>query len=959
MVRSVSVTSGQTSRGGEASRADAVATTLPMRAERTTKARTLDGVGYTAVVLRPGSRIDAYELVALVGEGGMAQVWVARRKGVHGFEKLFAVKVVHARLEDKPRFHAMFLDEAKIAADIQHPNVAQVFDLGEHDGMLYLAMEYVDGESLSSLARGLEASGVENGILPLDVSLRIAREACAGLEAAHTARDAQGRPRGIVHRDVSPQNILLGVRGEVKLIDFGIAFAAHREAGVTRDGTVRGKLQFMAPEQVRREPVGPQADVFGIGATLYAMLVGFAPFAAETELATLQRLVSSEPARIPERLPRAVRDVLARALALDVAERYPSAAALGAAVEEAAHELGVTRVDLAAWVSASLSPRARALREHLAEGPRPSAPEVGAAAPLELGTKDVVAVSGNTKAWERFYPAPVVPELGVDTGEPPNARSRASRGSAGAIELDHGKSVGGTDALRLAPVPRVSEPFAGSTASVPPTAARAPAAPPSPPPQEPSREFFDVAALAARASSPEDDAVAPARAADVTPARRVERPASRPRPAPPLQRALVAVALAGLVVAIVVVALPLWIRHRVTETARAAGLTVTMERVSVALTGVTFRGVAVRAVEVPGLSVRIEEATTRGFSAEEVHLSDVQVDVTGPAVEVAAGLARASARVAEESAVSDPRAPQKPPRHLIVSRARIAWSGVLGEGTGLAAEGVALELDERVGRVVDTGRPVLGAPPGVVLRATSDRAKVTTARGTLGPWGLSAQLDGASNRLRVLFDPALPDGPSALWTWGPSTPEQLTIRTPRVPLATLGIPPELVGLAPGSSPDVEAQLESKLTPVGRVDAHGKLDVRQAKLPGGVPAFDLRVEGSATGSPGKPLELERTSVTVGSLVASLTGTVEVSLAGARVDATWRLVPIPCANLVRREAESLGPLAVALQDLGDATGVARVTGTAQASGTLLLDTGSPTPALLRAKTRDTCGVRLFGR
>src|SRR5580693_1915746 len=161
-------------------------------------------------VLRAGYRLDRYELLCPIASGGMATVWLARLRGKRGFEKLFAVKTIRTELVDDPRFEEMFLDEARIASGIQHPNVAQILDLGEQDNVLFIVMEWVDGDSLAKI-RKLVAKG--GGKIPTGIALRVLADACAGLHAAHELRDDNGQPLEVVHRDVSPQNILVGTAG--------------------------------------------------------------------------------------------------------------------------------------------------------------------------------------------------------------------------------------------------------------------------------------------------------------------------------------------------------------------------------------------------------------------------------------------------------------------------------------------------------------------------------------------------------------------------------------------------------------------------------------------------------------------------------------------------------------------------------------------------------------------------
>ena len=306
--------------------------------------------------MQPGLRLDRYELLCPVARGGMASVWVARLRGKHGFEKLVAVKTILADRSDDVRFRRMFLDEARIASGIDHIHVVRILDLGEQGGLLYLVMEWVDGDSLSRLQRAVQQTGAQ--VSP-GIALRAVADASSGLHAAHNLRDRKGAHLGVVHRDVSPQNILLSVEGVAKVIDFGIAKARDRTAGDTSDGALKGKLLYMAPEQALGWEIDRRADVWSLGAVLYHLLAGSPPFKGPTEAATFAFLTSGLPPQpLPSDIPVPVARVVRRALS-PLGERYSTAAELQQAIEEAMVESHLTT---------SLANVAAYVDEHLGKG---------------------------------------------------------------------------------------------------------------------------------------------------------------------------------------------------------------------------------------------------------------------------------------------------------------------------------------------------------------------------------------------------------------------------------------------------------------------------------------------------------------------------------------------------------------------------------------------------------------
>jgi eukaryotic-like serine/threonine-protein kinase len=283
----------------------------------------------------------------------MGEVWLARVQRQGGFERFFALKVVLWHLAGDEKFREMFLDEARIASLVAHPNVASIVDTGEEEGTLYLAMEWVDGDSLQVLHRTLSSVGER---IPLGVVLRVIADACAGLHAVHEVRDRSGKLLDVVHRDVSPHNILISAQGSAKLIDFGVA-KAHDRIGATTGGDLKGKARYMAPEQANGHDVDRRADVWTIGAVLYFLLEGKAPFDAENDVAVLKLLLEGAPPRRPAAaVPSAVSDVVMRCLNAKPADRYATAADVQSALEEAMRvaELVTSAADVAAFVASKL-----------------------------------------------------------------------------------------------------------------------------------------------------------------------------------------------------------------------------------------------------------------------------------------------------------------------------------------------------------------------------------------------------------------------------------------------------------------------------------------------------------------------------------------------------------------------------------------------------------------------------
>jgi serine/threonine protein kinase len=268
--------------------------------------------------------LGPYELGERLGLGGMAEVFVAYRAGPHGFAKKVALKRILPELAQDARFVAMFCDEARISAPLCHPNIVQVIDFGESQGELFMAMEYVEGVSLAKLLRYVAGRRER---FPLGAALFIAHEVLSGLSFAHDACDENNNPLHIVHRDVSPGNVLIGRAGDVKLADFGIVRSAYVDRR-TYPGELKGKVGYMSPEQVMGIEVDPRSDLFTVGIILSEMLIARPLFSGQNEFDILTKIYEADLSALDKHgadLPLALRDVLRQALAKAPADRFPNA----------------------------------------------------------------------------------------------------------------------------------------------------------------------------------------------------------------------------------------------------------------------------------------------------------------------------------------------------------------------------------------------------------------------------------------------------------------------------------------------------------------------------------------------------------------------------------------------------------------------------------------------------------
>jgi serine/threonine-protein kinase len=398
----------------------------------------------------------------------MARIYIARSTGIGSFERHVVLKMILPERAQDETSVQMFLDEARLAASLNHQNVAQVFEVGVEEGIHFLAMEYVHGQDLRALLARAGQSGTR---VPLELALTVVAGAAAGLEHAHERRNVDGTPMGIVHRDVSPSNIMIGYDGAVKLLDFGIAKATSRSIE-TQSGIIKGKFAYMAPEQCRGRDVDRRSDVFSLGIILYEVTTQHRCFRADSDFDTMHRIVTGDvvrPSRLVQGYPQPLEAIVMRALAVDAGHRYQTAGLLLEALEQ---------FSLASRMSLSTMSLGRFMRDMFGDVPEPWL-QTGRFNPVEA--KEQTISNTNASGEEpRLLPAAPVPRASSPSGP---ALQRPSSPSASGPALQRPSSASGP-ALQRPSSPSVSGPAQRPTPSASGPALRPP---PPPPPSVPLR----------------------------------------------------------------------------------------------------------------------------------------------------------------------------------------------------------------------------------------------------------------------------------------------------------------------------------------------------------------------------------------------------------------------------------------------------------------------------------------
>ena len=361
----------------------------------------------TSAAPEEGTRLGRYRLRYKVAQGGMAAVYLAQLEGLHGFERWVATKIVHPHLSADRRFTTMLFDEARVSAQIHHPNVCAVIDYGEEEGAVYLVMEYLHGESFASVIRRSMRDG---DLMPYWLAVRVCVDAARGLHAAHELRDSRGADLGVVHRDVSPQNILVLYDGMSKVVDFGIARARGRLTA-TEQGETKGKFAYMSPEQLQSSAVDRRTDIWALGVVLWEATVGKRLFRAESQGKTVMRVVTApipKPSALRPDYPERLESIVMRALDRDPDARWETAADMADALEahlySGGEPAGAGRV--ATWMRESFPDKLGTRNAMLRSTPGvASVPEVELESQSTIGSHKRASIADATAALAEEEPS--------------------------------------------------------------------------------------------------------------------------------------------------------------------------------------------------------------------------------------------------------------------------------------------------------------------------------------------------------------------------------------------------------------------------------------------------------------------------------------------------------------------------------------------------------------------------
>jgi serine/threonine protein kinase len=867
--------------------------------------------------------VGRYTVHGELASGGMATVHIGRMGAAGGFSKLVAIKRMHPQFAKDPDFLAMFLDEARLVTRIRHPNVVQPLDVIVEGGEVLLVMEYIHGEALSRINRVLRARSER---IPLRIAIAIMSAMLHGLHAAHEAKSEKGEPLGIVHRDISPQNIIVGVDGVARVLDFGIAKAAD-QVHLTREGELKGKLIYMAPEQLLGEPVSRRTDIFSAAAVLWECLTGQRLFDSDSQSALLLRARMQKvdpPSDYAPEIPPALDAIVVKGLALDQNARWATAREMAMALEEVVHP--ATPAQVGAWVeqvaAKALAERQARIDEIEAAGADNNASTrelVADIASDRIFTRDIVSsqTSSRRKSLTPTPPpsarsGPVPSARHTPTPPPPPGRDRMTP----TPPPTSGFGASGTQQSASTRLDRMSSPGYNERVDTNILSGANPAAMMPPPPSSSPHSLPRRPDDSSSVPSFKDPFFVPAPSSQVPVAPgALEAPPIPTELAKPAKTTVqkmgggsrgrwgtVIVLLVLTAALVVILGAPSLVRKSYVDTLSRNGILATVEEVDLYSQVGTARlvGVTLTSAEVPGATVHAREILVdldKNLEPTAVTARDVDLNIN---VGYSAFGASVESWLSKHGAGTVLGLPETV-RRVRVESAHVVWNQPSGAGTRLEARSVNVDVIPKEGRHL--GEDFVVSPSTIDLG---------TPIGPMGPWLFDMNRAGPDYAMHLAFNETHQMNYSADLTVGLDT-GKLDMRLVRATPADIALKPDTFGAGPQDKVALDANIHAEMRK-GVWSGSGSLNVDGLHLPGTHTPTSLAIDGAfASPKKGAASEISRGRLSFGAGDAPLSGTITIEDDGIAM----RLAsapPIKCDDVVVKPTLAIN---IDTRDLGAAS------------------------------------------
>jgi serine/threonine-protein kinase len=850
--------------------------------------------------------VGRYTVHGELASGGMATVHIGRMNAAGGFSKLVAIKRMHPQFAKDPDFLAMFVDEARLAARIRHPNVVQSLDVLAEQGEVLLVMEYIHGDALSRINRVLRSSQER---IPLRIAVAIMSGVLQGLHAAHEAKSEKGEPLGIVHRDVSPQNVIVGVDGVARVLDFGIAKAAD-QVHLTREGELKGKLVYMAPEQLLGETLTRRTDIFSAAVVLWECLTGQRLFESDSQSALLARARMQKvdpPSQFAPEISPQLDAIVAKGLAMSQNDRWQTARDMALALEDCIPPATTTQVG--AWVEKicvrALTERQARINEIEAAG---ADSNISAREMVKDITSDRVftqdILSARSRTGPRITPPPPPPPP-----PPPAASASGSNPSQRDLRTP-------TPAPRLTPTPPAISNTLPSRIDNETRQDRISRSP-SIPDRADANRLSAPPAIAMNAPSvhnpyyvPPAAPLAPTASGPMAPLS-LEAPAIPTEHAAPAKTTVVKLGRKGAGTAIVLLVIlvflvgllgsPVLVRRSFVDALAKRGIVATIEEVDLYSQIGTARvvGLSMTSPDVPGTTVRAHEVLVDlngDLDPKSIVVRDVDVNVEVGYAPLGKSLDAWSKKNAHGSPFGFPESLQ----HARIESGHIVWNQPSGPGTRLESRGMTIDFAPKERR-----------PIGEDFTMEPASFDLTTPLGPMGPWLLDASKTGPVWAAHVSFNQAHQQSYGFDVTHADNGDIKADLRAPRATPADLGTKPDMFGAAPTDKVSIDATGHAERK-AGAWSGSASASVEGFHLPNAKPAT-LAVELAIAGPGGTPLDVQRGKLSLGNGDGSLTGAITL-LDDAIVAKLASTVTVRCDDGV---SKALLSLSLDSRDLGAAS------------------------------------------